>query len=66
MEFEEGMDSFEEMMREKGVVWDEIVVEKELLFTKLEEVGIWWYVDFVFRYEFVLGSCNISNSMVKS
>lgn len=66
VEFEEGMDSLEEMMREKGAVWDEIVVEKELLPTKLEEVGTWWYVDSVLRHEPVLGSCNTSNSMVKS
>ncbi|KAF9619637.1 hypothetical protein IFM89_007958 [Coptis chinensis] len=43
-EFEEGV-SLQEMMKGKGPVWDEIVKEKELSPTKLEDVGVWWFVD---------------------
>nr|GMC83298.1 3-oxo-Delta(4,5)-steroid 5-beta-reductase-like [Ipomoea batatas] len=45
-EFEEGKRfSLQEAMKEKGRVWDEIVREKGLAPTKLEEVGNWWFVD---------------------
>ncbi|KNA09809.1 hypothetical protein SOVF_150210 [Spinacia oleracea] len=67
LEFEEESNSLEEMMREKGPVWDEIVQEKDLLPTKLEEVGTWWYVDSILRSsEAVLDSNNISRGMEKS
>ncbi|KAF5180303.1 Delta-4,5-steroid 5-beta-reductase [Thalictrum thalictroides] len=46
-EFEEGL-SLQEMMKDKGPVWDEIVKEKELYPTKLEEIGDWWFVDAIF------------------
>ncbi|KAF8404927.1 hypothetical protein HHK36_009822 [Tetracentron sinense] len=50
-EFEEEGLSLEEMMKNKGEVWDEIVREKELLPTKLEEVGVWWFVDLVLGFK---------------
>lgn len=34
-----------EVMKDKGPVWDEIVEKNELLPTKLEEVGNWWFVE---------------------
>ncbi|KAI3715982.1 hypothetical protein L6452_22999 [Arctium lappa] len=36
-----------EMMKDKGGVWDEIVREKGLLVTKLEEVAQWLFVDMI-------------------
>ena len=43
--FLEGEDlRLSEMMKDKGVVWEEIVKENQLLHTKLEEVGDWWRV----------------------
>ncbi|KAF9619636.1 hypothetical protein IFM89_007957 [Coptis chinensis] len=59
-EFEEGL-SLQEMMKDKGPVWEEIVKEKELFPTKLEEVGVWWFVDVIFALrEPVLNSMNKS------
>ncbi|KAF8410164.1 hypothetical protein HHK36_002686 [Tetracentron sinense] len=47
-EFEEGLTpKLEEMMKDKGPVWDEIVRENELLPNKLEEVGVWWFADVI-------------------
>ncbi|KAF6157623.1 hypothetical protein GIB67_037196 [Kingdonia uniflora] len=46
-EFEQGL-SLEEMMKDKGKVWDEIVKEKELCPTKIKKVGVWWFVDKMF------------------
>lgn len=46
-EFEEGL-SLQEMMKDKAPVWDQIVKEKELCPTKLDQVGVWWFVDAVF------------------
>lgn len=34
-------------MKEKGPVWEQIVGEKDLVPTKLEEVATWWFVDTV-------------------
>lgn len=65
VEFEESSICLEEMMRDKDPVWDQIVQEKELLPTKLEEVGTWWYVDSILRHEAELDT-NISRSMDKS
>ncbi|KAL9242049.1 hypothetical protein vseg_016092 [Gypsophila vaccaria] len=65
MEFEECSDTLEEMMRDKGRVWEEIIEERELLPTKLEEIGTWWYVDYVLRREPGLRSA-ISCTMKKS
>lgn len=57
--FEEGSElRLSEMMKDKGGVWEEIVRENELLHTKLEEVGDWWFADFMFRLEGVLDSMN--------
>ena len=50
----------EEMMKGKGAVWDEIVKEKGLVPTKLEEVGQWWYVDVVLSVGTTLDSMNKS------
>lgn len=65
LDFEEGSKSLEEMMRDKGPVWDQIVQDKELLPTQLEEVGTWWYVDSILRCETVLDG-KINRSMDKS
>ncbi|KAF5180304.1 Delta-4,5-steroid 5-beta-reductase [Thalictrum thalictroides] len=59
-EFEEGV-ILQEMMKNKGPVWDEIVKENKLYPTKLEEVGGWWLADTVFNLkETVLTSMNKS------
>nr|GFA76834.1 3-oxo-delta(4,5)-steroid 5-beta-reductase [Tanacetum cinerariifolium] len=34
-----------EMVKDKGPVWVEIVMKNELLPTKLDQVGGWWFVD---------------------
>ncbi|KAK9705353.1 hypothetical protein RND81_07G050500 [Saponaria officinalis] len=65
IEFKECSETLEGMMRDKGRVWEEIIEEKELLPTKLEEIGTWWYVDYVLRREPGLRS-GISYSMKKS
>ena len=49
-----------EMMKGKGAVWDEIVREKGLIPTKLEEVGQWWLVDVVLSVGTALDSMNKS------
>ncbi|KAK9165899.1 hypothetical protein Scep_001090 [Stephania cephalantha] len=46
-EFEEGL-SLQEMMKDKGGVWDEIVRKNELYPTKLEEVWAWQIFDAMF------------------
>lgn len=56
----EGKFSLEEMMKDKGNVWDEIVKEKNLMPCKLEEVGNWWFVDTVFAGGMALDSMNKS------
>ncbi|XP_003589112.2 (S)-8-oxocitronellyl enol synthase ISY1 [Medicago truncatula] len=59
--FEEGSElRLSDLMKDKGGVWEEIVRENELLYTKLEEVGDWWFADFMFRVEGVLDSMNKS------
>ncbi|XP_068657386.1 3-oxo-Delta(4,5)-steroid 5-beta-reductase-like [Aristolochia californica] len=45
LEFEGEGFSMTEAMKDKGLVWGEIVREKELTETPLEEVGNWWFVD---------------------
>jgi hypothetical protein len=47
-----------EMMKDKGGVWEEIVRENRLLNTKLEDVGDWWFADFMMRVEGVLDNMN--------
>lgn len=60
--FEDGEErvTLEEMMKDKGPVWDAIVRENDLLPTKLEEVGVWWFVDAMFDLEMPLDSMNKS------
>ncbi|XVF45015.1 hypothetical protein PTKIN_Ptkin02bG0171700 [Pterospermum kingtungense] len=52
--------SLAEMMKDKGLVWDEIVREKGLMATKLNEVGAWWYADAVLYGKSLLDSMNKS------
>ena len=61
-EFEEGEEkqSMVEMMKDKGPVWEEIVREKELLPTKLEDVAQWWFIDLVLGGESLLNCMNKS------
>ncbi|KAJ7961938.1 3-oxo-Delta(4,5)-steroid 5-beta-reductase-like [Quillaja saponaria] len=49
-----------ELMKDKGDVWEEIVKANQLQPTKLEEVGVWWFVDAMLRMEGVLDSMNKS------
>ncbi|GMY28772.1 3-oxo-Delta(4,5)-steroid 5-beta-reductase-like [Fagus crenata] len=59
--FEEGERvSLVELMKDKGPVWDEIVKENQLQPTKLEEVGVWWFVDFMLSGEALLETMNKS------
>lgn len=60
--FEDGEErlTLEEMMKDKDPVWDKIVREKDLLPTKLEEVGNWWFVDLLLSHETPLASMNKS------
>ncbi|XP_071697050.1 (S)-8-oxocitronellyl enol synthase ISY1-like [Rutidosis leptorrhynchoides] len=57
---DEDRKSLNEMMKDKGPVWDAIVTENELLQTKLEEVGGWWFVDVVLSNECMLDIMNKS------
>ncbi|XAR52896.1 3-oxo-5-beta-steroid 4-dehydrogenase [Bertholletia excelsa] len=50
----------EEMMREKGPVWEEMVREYGLTPTRLEEVGNWWFVDVVLSAAAMLDTMNKS------
>ncbi|KAM7479126.1 hypothetical protein LguiA_027339 [Lonicera macranthoides] len=52
--------SLQETMKDKGPVWDEIVKEKGLLPTKLEDVGVWWFVDVILSSEGMLDTMNKS------
>ncbi|KAM0968317.1 hypothetical protein ACFX2A_016984 [Malus domestica] len=52
--------SLVEEMKGKEGVWEEIVRENELQPTKLEEVGVWWFADYVLGGEAVLDSMNKS------
>lgn len=57
--FEQGLDlRLSEVMKDKGGVWDEIVRENQLLPTKLEEVGDWWFSDLILSGEAPLDSMN--------
>ncbi|XP_047164447.1 (S)-8-oxocitronellyl enol synthase ISY1 [Vigna umbellata] len=57
--FEEGSGlRLSEAMKDKGPVWDEIVSQNQLLPTKLDEVGDWWFVDIMFSGEGLLDSMN--------
>ncbi|KAL5706940.1 Delta(4)-3-oxosteroid 5beta-reductase [Ranunculus cassubicifolius] len=50
--YEEGV-ILADLMKDKGPVWDEIVKEKGLFPTKLEEIGMWWFVDSAFKWTWV-------------
>ncbi|XP_057503395.1 (S)-8-oxocitronellyl enol synthase CYC2-like [Actinidia eriantha] len=56
----ERAESLAEMMKDKGEVWDEIVRENGLVVTRLEEVGVWWFVDLMLGGEGMLDSMNKS------
>lgn len=49
-----------EAMKGKERVWEEIVRENQLQETKLEEVGLWWFVDLMFDGPSLLDSMNKS------
>ncbi|KAJ7961940.1 3-oxo-Delta(4,5)-steroid 5-beta-reductase-like [Quillaja saponaria] len=49
-----------ELMKDKGDVWEEIVKANQLQPTKLEEVGVWWFVDVILGMEGLLDSMNKS------
>lgn len=55
-----GRFSLVEAMKGKERVWEEIVRENQLLPTKLNEVGLWWFVDLVLGGEAGLDSMNKS------
>ncbi|KAK4377231.1 hypothetical protein RND71_003527 [Anisodus tanguticus] len=60
-EFDEGKRcTLGEMMKDKGAVWDEIVKENGLVPTKLEEVGVWWFVDLILGGDCPLDTMNKS------
>ncbi|WCJ17892.1 (S)-8-oxocitronellyl enol synthase [Euphorbia peplus] len=40
--------SLGEMMKNMGPVWDQIVVEKQLMLTEVEKVGAWWLAEITF------------------
>lgn len=60
-EFDESSNlSLQELMKDKGPVWEEIVREKGLVPTKLEDIGAWWFVDEVLGTEWFMDSMNKS------
>ncbi|PON74770.1 NAD(P)-binding domain containing protein [Parasponia andersonii] len=50
----------EEMMRDRGGVWDDIVRDKGMVATKLEEISCWWVVNICVRFESRLDTINKS------
>lgn len=52
--------TLEEMMKDKGQIWDEIVKENGLVASKLEEIGGWWFADIVLSGECPLDNMNKS------
>ncbi|PHT48394.1 hypothetical protein CQW23_12602 [Capsicum baccatum] len=48
------------MMKDKGTVWDEIMKENGLVPIKLEEVGVWWFVDLMLAGDCPLDTMNRS------
>nr|AIW09144.1 progesterone 5-beta-reductase 2 [Catharanthus roseus] len=52
--------SLQELMKDKGPVWENIVRENGLVPSKLEEVGVWWFADLVLSVECPLDSMNKS------
>lgn len=49
-----------ELMKDKESVWDEIVKKNNLVATKLEDVGVWWFADYIFGMEYPLDTMNKS------
>ncbi|KAJ0239667.1 3-oxo-Delta(4,5)-steroid 5-beta-reductase [Hirschfeldia incana] len=59
--FEEGKNvGLVEMMRGKESVWEEMVKEHQLQEKKLDEVGVWWFVDVILGVEGMIDSMNKS------
>ncbi|KAG2263289.1 hypothetical protein Bca52824_070368 [Brassica carinata] len=59
--FEEGGNvGLVEMMRGKARVWEEMVKEHQLQEKKLDEVGVWWFVDVILGVEGMIDSMNKS------
>ncbi|KAJ6730130.1 3-OXO-DELTA(45)-STEROID 5-BETA-REDUCTASE-LIKE [Salix viminalis] len=52
--------SLTELMKDKGAVWEKIVKDNQLLPNKLEEVGVWWFADFVLGAESIISCMNKS------
>ncbi|KZV22264.1 steroid 5beta-reductase [Dorcoceras hygrometricum] len=60
-EFQEGQKlKLQEVMKDKGSVWDQIVRDNGLTPTKLEDVGNWWFSDLVLSSEGLLDTMNKS------
>nr|A0A221J5X1.1 RecName: Full=(S)-8-oxocitronellyl enol synthase ISY2; AltName: Full=Iridoid synthase 2; Short=NcISY2 [Nepeta cataria]ASM62110.1 iridoid synthase [Nepeta cataria] len=60
-EYEEGQQvRLQDVMKDKGPVWDKIVRENGLSNTKLEDVGKWWFSDTILWNECRLDSMNKS------
>nr|USU81829.1 ISY [Nepeta sibirica] len=60
-EYEEGREvKLQEVMKDKGPVWDEIVRANGLSSTKLEDVGKWWFSDTILWNECRLDTMNKS------
>ncbi|KAG6406638.1 hypothetical protein SASPL_134244 [Salvia splendens] len=60
-EFEEGKGvRLQELMKDKGPVWDDIVRENGLLSNKLEDTGKWWFVDLILENAVPLDTMNKS------
>ncbi|KAL8097248.1 (S)-8-oxocitronellyl enol synthase ISY1-like [Apium graveolens] len=49
-----------ELMKDKESVWDEIVKQNNLVPTKLEDIGLWWFVDYILGVEYPLDTMNKS------
>ena len=49
-----------DLMKDKSLVWDEIVRENQLQPTKLEEVGVWWFADMMLKGGDLVDSMNKS------
>ena len=59
--YEEGKDvKLQELMKDKGPVWDEIVRENGLLPNKLEDIGNWWFADLMLQSAVPLDTMNKS------
>ncbi|GAB2292150.1 NineTeen Complex (NTC) component [Dionaea muscipula] len=59
-EFEDLNITLEELMKDKGQVWEEIIAKHGLVVTKLEEVGKWPFADGALHAQPALGCMNKS------